>query len=58
MSADFPIGQSSLPRSTAEMLAVAEVDRVTSCSFPGTLGLDQEYPRELAAQVLSFLLQV
>ena len=52
------IGENSPPKSKAEMLAFAEVDRVTSCTLPGTLGLHEEYPRELAAQVLPFLLQV
>ena len=52
------IGENSPPKSKAEMLAFAEVDRVTSCTLPGTLGLHEEYPRELAAQILPFLLQV
>jgi pimeloyl-ACP methyl ester carboxylesterase len=52
------IGENSPPKSKAEMLAFAEVDRVTSCILPGTLGLHEEYPNELAAQVLPFLIQV
>jgi pimeloyl-ACP methyl ester carboxylesterase len=52
------IGASSPPKSKAEMLAFAEVDHVTSCTLPGTLGLHEEYPSELVAQVLPLLLQV
>jgi pimeloyl-ACP methyl ester carboxylesterase len=52
------IGQSSPPKSKAEMLAFAEVAHVTSCTLPGTLGLHEEYPSELAAQISPFLLQV
>jgi pimeloyl-ACP methyl ester carboxylesterase len=52
------IGASSPPKSQAEMLAFAEVDHVTSCTLPGTLGLHEEYPDELAAAILPFLRQV
>lgn len=52
------IGDSSPPKSTAEMLAFATAPNVTSCNLPGTLGLHEEYPIELAAQVLPFLLPV
>ena len=52
------IGESSPPKSKAEMLALAEVPQVTSCTLPGTLGLHEEYPRELSGQVLPFLLKV
>ena len=52
------IGESSPPKSKAEMLAFAGVDRMTSCILPGTLGLHEEYPHELAAEILPFLLQV
>lgn len=52
------IGENSPPKSKAEMLALAEVDQVISCTLPGTLGLHEEYSRELAAQILPFLLQI
>lgn len=52
------IGISSPPKSTAEMLAFAEVSGVNSCTLPGTLGLHEEYPSELTARLLPFLLQV
>jgi pimeloyl-ACP methyl ester carboxylesterase len=52
------IGASSPPKSKAEMLAFAEIAHVTSCTLPGTLGLHEEYPDELAAEILPFLLQV
>ncbi len=61
-SLDLPvlvaIGESSPPKSKAEMLAFAEVAQVISCTLPGTLGLHEEYPGELAAQILPFLRQV
>ncbi len=49
------IGASSPPKSKAEMIAFTEVSHVTSCILPGTLGLHEEYPRELHSAVLSFL---
>jgi pimeloyl-ACP methyl ester carboxylesterase len=52
------IGENSPPKSKAEMSALAEVPGVTGCILPGTLGLHEEYPRELTAQILPFLLQI
>ncbi len=49
------IGKNSPPKSTTEMLALAEVSHVTSCTLPGTLGLHEEYPVELLAAIGSFL---
>jgi pimeloyl-ACP methyl ester carboxylesterase len=49
------IGKNSPPKSTAEMLALAEVSHVTSCTLPGTLGLHEEYPEELYAAIAPFL---
>jgi pimeloyl-ACP methyl ester carboxylesterase len=49
------IGESSPPKSKAEMHAFADVTHVTSFALPGTLGLHEEYPDELVAQVLPFL---
>jgi pimeloyl-ACP methyl ester carboxylesterase len=50
------IGESSPPKSKAEMFALAEVANVTSHTLPGTLGLHEEYPSELYNAVLPFLL--
>jgi pimeloyl-ACP methyl ester carboxylesterase len=50
------IGENSPPKSTAEMLALAEVPGVTSCTLPGTLGLHEEYPLELYNAIHPFLL--
>jgi pimeloyl-ACP methyl ester carboxylesterase len=49
------IGESSPPKSKAEMLAFAEIANVTSCILPGTLGLHEEYPHELHSTVVTFL---
>jgi pimeloyl-ACP methyl ester carboxylesterase len=49
------IGQSSPPKSTAEMLALAEVPHVISYTLPGTLGMHEEYPDELSDLILPFL---
>ncbi|WP_309738316.1 alpha/beta fold hydrolase [Chamaesiphon sp. OTE_20_metabat_361] len=49
------IGQSSPPKSTAEMLALAEVPHVISHTLPGTLGMHEEYPAELYEVILPFL---
>ena len=49
------IGESSPPKSKAEMLALAEVDGVTSFTLPGTLGLHEEYPSELYTVIEPFL---
>ncbi len=49
------IGENSPPKSKAEMLALAEVSGVTSCTLPGTLGLHEEYPRELYTVIQPFL---
>jgi pimeloyl-ACP methyl ester carboxylesterase len=49
------IGQSSPPKSTAEMLALAEVPNVISHTLPGTLGMHEEYPAELYEVILPFL---
>ena len=50
------IGQSSPPKSTAEMIALAEVPHVISHTLPGTLGMHEEYPAELSEVILPFLL--
>lgn len=52
------IGASSPPKSKAEMIALSEVSHVASCILPGTLGLHEEYPRELHDAILSFLTNV
>jgi pimeloyl-ACP methyl ester carboxylesterase len=49
------IGESSPPKSKAEMLALAEVAGVTSFTLPGTLGLHEEYPSELYTVIEPFL---
>lgn len=49
------IGESSPPKSKAEMIALAEVTNVTSYILPGTLGLHEEYAPELYRQLRSFL---
>jgi pimeloyl-ACP methyl ester carboxylesterase len=49
------IGESSPPKSTAEMLAMAAVPNVISCTLPGTLGLHEEYATELYHQILPFI---
>jgi pimeloyl-ACP methyl ester carboxylesterase len=51
------IGQSSPPKSKAEMLALAEVPHVISHTLPGTLGMHEEYPSELYEVILPFLLE-
>jgi pimeloyl-ACP methyl ester carboxylesterase len=49
------IGESSPPKSKAEMLAFAALPHVTSCTLPGTLGLHEEYPAKLHEVILSKL---
>ncbi len=49
------IGQSSPPKSTAEMQALAAVPNIVSHTLPGTLGLHEEYPSELYEVILPFL---
>jgi pimeloyl-ACP methyl ester carboxylesterase len=49
------IGENSPPKSKAEMLALAEVYHVISRNLPGTLGLHEEYARELAGAIVPFL---
>lgn len=49
------IGENSPPKSKAEMLAFTEVNNITSCILPGTLGLHEEYPHELYIAILPFL---
>jgi pimeloyl-ACP methyl ester carboxylesterase len=51
------IGQSSPPKSTAEMQALAAVPNVISQTFPGTLGMHEEYPAEIYEAILPFLLE-
>jgi pimeloyl-ACP methyl ester carboxylesterase len=51
------IGESSPPKSKAEMLAMSEVINVSSCNLPGTLGLHEEYPIELYREILPFLIK-
>jgi pimeloyl-ACP methyl ester carboxylesterase len=51
------IGESSPPKSKAEMLAMVEVDGVLSYTLPGTLGLHEEYPLELYREILVFLVK-
>lgn len=49
------IGESSPPKSKAEMFALAEVANVVSCNLPGTLGLHEEYATELYDAILPFI---
>jgi pimeloyl-ACP methyl ester carboxylesterase len=49
------IGESSPPKSKAEMLALAAVPNVISYTLPGTLGMHEEYPAELYDVILPFL---
>jgi pimeloyl-ACP methyl ester carboxylesterase len=49
------IGQSSPPKSTAEMQALAAVPNIVSYILPGTLGMHEEYPSELYEVILPFL---
>jgi pimeloyl-ACP methyl ester carboxylesterase len=51
------IGESSPPKSKAEMLAMVEVNGVVSYTLPGTLGLHEEYPLELYREILVFLVK-
>jgi pimeloyl-ACP methyl ester carboxylesterase len=51
------IGESSPPKSKAEMLAMIAVANVTNCMLPGTLGLHEEYPLELYREILAFLVK-
>ncbi|WP_373546580.1 alpha/beta fold hydrolase [Chamaesiphon sp.] len=52
------IGESSPPKSKAEMFALSEVTNVISHTLPGTLGLHEEYPAELYTVILPFLTSV
>ena len=58
-SLDIPvlmaIGENSPPKSKAEMIALAEVANVVSCTLPGTLGLHEEYSIELFTEMMPFL---
>lgn len=49
------IGESSPPKSKAEMLALADVAGVNSVTLSGTLGLHEEYAAELYAAIYPFL---
>jgi pimeloyl-ACP methyl ester carboxylesterase len=49
------IGESSPPKSKAEMSALAAVPNVSSHTLPGTLGMHEEYPAEIYAAILPFL---
>jgi pimeloyl-ACP methyl ester carboxylesterase len=49
------LGQSSPPKSTAEMQALAAVPHVVSQTLPGTLGMHEEYPTEIYEAILPFL---
>jgi hypothetical protein len=49
------IGESSPPKSKAEMLALAAAPNVVSHVLPGTLGMHEEYPGELYGAILPFL---
>lgn len=51
------IGNSSPPKSTAEMQALAAVPHVVSQTFPGTLGMHEEYPAEIYEAILPFLVE-
>jgi pimeloyl-ACP methyl ester carboxylesterase len=51
------IGQSSPPKSKAEMEALAAVPHVVSHHLPGTLGMHEEYPQELYPVLLPFLVK-
>jgi pimeloyl-ACP methyl ester carboxylesterase len=51
------IGNSSPPKSTAEMQALAAVPHVISQTFPGTLGMHEEYPAEIYEAILPFILE-
>jgi pimeloyl-ACP methyl ester carboxylesterase len=50
------IGESSPPKSKAEMVALSEVPHVRSRTLPGTLGMHEEYPAELYDAILPFML--
>jgi len=49
------IGEQTPPKSRAEMEALAALPGVQMRLLPGSLGLHEEYPAELAEAVLSFL---
>ena len=49
------IGEQSPVKSKTEMEAIAALPNVQSCRLPGSLGLHEEYPTELAAAILPFL---
>jgi pimeloyl-ACP methyl ester carboxylesterase len=49
------IGESSPPKSKAEMSALAAVPNVISYTLPGTLGMHEEYPAEISDVILPFL---
>jgi pimeloyl-ACP methyl ester carboxylesterase len=49
------IGQSCPARSRAEMEALAQLPSIESDRLPGSLGLHEEYAKEVAKAVLSFL---
>lgn len=49
------IGESSPARSRVEMEALAKLPGIKSDRLPGSLGLHEEYAKEVAAAILSFL---
>ncbi len=49
------IGESSPPKSRAEMDALAALPKVTSVIVPGSLGLHEEYPADVLEAVRDFL---
>ncbi|WP_066424693.1 alpha/beta fold hydrolase [Anabaena sp. 4-3] len=49
------IGESSPPKSRAEMQTVAALPKVSSVVLPGSLGMHEEYPQEVFAAIDDFL---
>ncbi|BAZ39952.1 hypothetical protein NIES4101_59090 [Calothrix sp. NIES-4101] len=49
------IGESSPPKSRAEMDAVASLHNVIDVKLPGTLGMHEEYPHEVFGVIAPFL---
>jgi pimeloyl-ACP methyl ester carboxylesterase len=49
------IGESSPPKSKADMEALAALPGVKSAIIPGSLGLHEEYPGVVLQEVLPFL---
>jgi pimeloyl-ACP methyl ester carboxylesterase len=48
------MGESSPPKSLAEMKALAALPGVSSESLPGTLGMHEEFPEAIAERILPF----